>query len=266
MSFKGFNSFNNKFTIFGILNVTPDSFSDGGNYVDVDVAVNHGLEMIREGADVIDIGGMSTRPGFSDVSEDEEINRVIPVIKGILDKNPNAVISVDTFRSNVARASLEAGALIINDVSGLNDPDMALVVASYDAGLVLMRNGFDMSMSGFEEILNSSLERAYAAGIKAENIILDPGVGFTDTREEDLMLINAIPEIIDGFNLPVLLGVSRKRITGTFYPVKTVANERDGASIALAILGFNLGATALRVHDVKQTVGALRAWTFAGGI
>lgn len=266
MKFSGFNSFNNKFIIFGILNVTPDSFSDGGSYVDVDVAINRGLEMINEGADVIDIGGMSTRPGFTDVSEEEEINRVIPVIKGILEKNPKAIISVDTFRSNVAKASLEAGALIINDVSGLDDPSMASVVAQYDAGLVLMRNGFDMSMSGFEEVLDKSLKRAYQSGIKSENIILDPGVGFTSTRDEDLMLINSIPEIIDGFNLPVLLGVSRKRITSTFYPMPTIAKERDGASIALAILGFNLGATALRVHDVKQTVGALRAWTFAGGI
>ncbi|MCQ2516175.1 MAG: dihydropteroate synthase [Saccharofermentans sp.] len=266
MSFKGFNSFKNKFIIFGILNVTPDSFSDGGDFVDVNVAVNRGLEMIKEGADVIDIGGMSTRPGFSDVPVEEEINRIVPVIKGILEKSPNAIISVDTFRSVVAKAALDAGALIINDVSGLDDIDMASVVAQYDAGLVLMRNGFDMSMSGFEEILNNSLERAYKAGIRTENIILDPGVGFTETRDEDLMLINSIPDIIDGFNLPVLLGVSRKRITGTFYPIQTVAKERDGASIALAILGFNLGATALRVHDVKQTVGALRAWTFAGGI
>lgn len=266
MAFKGFNSFKNRFIIFGILNVTPDSLSDGGSYVDVDVAVNRGLEMIREGADVIDIGGMSTRPGFSDVSVEEELNRVIPVIKGILQKKPDAVISVDTFRASVAKASLEAGALIINDVSGLQDDDMALVVAKAEAGLVLMRNGFDMSMSGYEEVLNESLNRAYDAGIKSENIILDPGVGFTDTRDEDLMLINSIPDIIDGFNLPVLLGVSRKRITGTFYPITTTAKERDGASIALAILGFNLGATALRVHDVKQTVGALRAWTFAGGI
>lgn len=266
MAFKGFNSFKNRFIIFGILNVTPDSFSDGGSYVDVDVAVNRGLEMIREGADVIDIGGMSTRPGFSDVPVEEELNRVIPVIKGILQKKPDAVISVDTFRASVAKASLEAGALIINDLSGLQDDDMALVVAKAEAGLVLMRNGFDMSMSGYEEVLNESLNRAYDAGIKSENIILDPGVGFTDTRDEDLMLINSIPDIIDGFNLPVLLGVSRKRITGTFYPITTTAKERDGASIALAILGFNLGATALRVHDVKQTVGALRAWTFAGGI
>ena len=186
-----------KVLIYGILNVTPDSFSDGGRFFDVDAAVDHALAMIEEGADVIDIGGMSTRPGFTDVPEDEEISRVVPVIKALKEKYPSCVISVDTFRSGTAKVSLDAGADIINDITGLMaDPKMGEVIASYGAKAVLMRDGFGNPDEGWEVMLQRTVDAAKSAGINDDRIVLDPGVGFTKTREQDIELINAIPAMI----------------------------------------------------------------------
>ena len=178
--------------IYGILNVTPDSFSDGGDFVDVDTAVAHALDMKAEGADVIDIGGMSTRPGFTDISEEEEISRVIPVIRALKEKDPSIVISVDTFRAGTAKASIEAGADIINDITGLmGDKDMASVIADSGVEAVLMRDGFGDPDESWEISLQRTVDAAGDAGIDDSKIILDPGVGFTKTREQDMELIKA---------------------------------------------------------------------------
>ena len=250
----------NKILIYGILNVTPDSFSDGGRFLDTDAAVNHALSMIEDGADVIDIGGMSTRPGYEDVSDDEETERIIPVIRALKEKVPGCVISVDTFRAGTAKAALVAGADIINDISGLmGDPDMAGVIAEYKARAVLMRNGLGDPDEGWEVMLQRTVDAARNAGIKDSKIVLDPGVGFTKTRKQDMELINAIPDMIDKWGYPVLLGVSRKRISAEFYKGETKADERLGASLALALYGVEKGATELRVHDVKDTYAALKA-------
>lgn len=256
----------NKILIYGILNVTPDSFSDGGKFFSVDDAVEHALGMIFEGADVIDIGGMSTRPGYDDVSEQEEQNRIIPVIKAIKHASPSCVISVDTFRSGTAKAALEAGADIINDISGLMaDPMMGRVIAEYNAKTVLMRDGFGNPDEGWKPMLQRTVVAAREAGIADGKIILDPGVGFTRTREQDMELINAIPAIRDEWGYPVLLGVSRKRITAQFYKNASTADERLGASLALAVYGVSLGASAVRVHDVKDTYAAIKAFEAAKG-
>lgn len=251
-----------KIQIYGILNVTPDSFSDGGRYFDVDSACRKAVAMKAEGACVIDIGGMSTRPGFEDVPEGDEIQRVVPVIKAIKSEDPSCVISVDTFRSGTAKACLEAGADIINDISGLMaDPKMADVIAEYGCEAVLMRDGFADPTVPWKDQLQKTVDRAGQAGIKDDKIILDPGVGFTSSRQQDMELIRAIPEIIKMWGYPVLLGVSRKRITAQFYDEPTPPEQRVGASIALAIYGVSMGASLLRVHDVKDTAAAVKAWT-----
>ncbi len=250
----------NKVLIYGILNVTPDSFSDGGNFYRVDKAVEHALSMIDEGADVIDIGGMSTRPGYEDVPEEEEIARILPVIKELKKKAPDCVISVDTFRSGTAKAALEEGADIINDITGLMaDSKMGEVIAQYNAKAVLMRDGFGDPDEGWEVMLQRTVDAAKAAGINDDKIVLDPGVGFTKTREQDIELIRAIPDMIAKWGYPIFLGVSRKRVTAEFYKEAPVAKERLGSSIALALAGVELGATEVRVHDVKDTYAALAA-------
>ena len=250
----------NKILIYGILNVTPDSFSDGGRFYGADKAVERALSMIEEGADVIDIGGMSTRPGYEDVPEEEEIARILPVITELKKKAPDCVISVDTFRAGTARAALEAGADIINDITGLmGDSKMGEVIAEYKAKAVLMRDGFGDSDEGWEVMLQRTVDAAKAAGIDDDKIVLDPGVGFTKTREQDIELVNAIPAMIKKWGYPIFLGVSRKRVTAEFYKGATKADERVGSSIAMALYGVELGATEVRVHDVKDTYAALKA-------
>ena len=250
-----------KISIYGILNVTPDSFSDGGDHYSVQSACEYALSMMEDGADVIDIGGMSTRPGFTDVSCEEEIQRIIPVIKEIRNADPSAIISVDTFRARTADAAIGAGADIINDISGLmGDPDMAGVISSAGVKTVLMRNGLNGDSLDANQLIEATLDKARSAGIKDDKIILDPGVGFTKTRQEDIELIRHIPDMISLWGYPVLLGVSRKRITAEFYQGPVEPKQRVGASIALCLYGISLGASALRVHDVKQTVAAVRVF------
>ncbi|MBR1796890.1 MAG: dihydropteroate synthase [Clostridiales bacterium] len=251
----------NKPVIFGILNVTPDSFSDGGRFFDASAAVEQAFTMINDGADVIDIGGMSTRPGFSDVSEDEEIRRVVPVIKRLKAELKECVISVDTFRAGTASAAIEAGADIINDITGLmGDEHMASVIADAGVKAVLMRDGMADEYEPWETSLMRTVDAAKAAGIPRDRIMLDPGVGFTKTREQDQELIRAIPRIKDRWGCPVLLGVSRKRVTALYYKGEVPADGRDGASVALALRGIELGASAVRVHNVRQTYAAIRAY------
>ena len=251
----------NKVEIYGILNVTPDSFSDGGKNFDKVVAVATALAMLDSGADVIDIGGMSTRPGFTDVPEEEEIRRVVPVIEALKKGVPSCKISVDTFRSGTARAALDAGADIINDITGLMaDPEMGNVIASCGAGAVLMRDGFGDADEPWEVSLQRTVDAAKATGISDDKIMLDPGVGFTNTREQDIELIKAIPDMIAKWGYPVLLGVSRKRVTAEFYKKIPEASDRVGSSLALALYGIEKGAAAVRVHDVSQTYAAVNAW------
>jgi len=245
--------------IMGILNVTPDSFSDGGAYPDKEKAVERGLEMIEEGADVIDIGGESTRPGARSVSEDEEMERILPVVRG-LRKSAPVLISVDTMKAAVAEAALEAGADIINDVSAFRfDPRMAGVVSGREAAVVLMHmKGTPETMQSdpryadlFDEIrwfLKDRIEEARSAGIGRGRIIVDPGIGFGKSPEDNLALIDNLG-FLEELGCPVLAGASRKSFIGKALGLPVT--ERLEGSIAAGVLSIARGAHILRVHDVR---------------
>ncbi|MBT3482358.1 MAG: dihydropteroate synthase [Opitutales bacterium] len=243
--------------IFGILNVTPDSFSDGGRFVRIDAALAQARRMVEEGADVLDIGGESTKPGFKEVSTEEEIARVVPVIEAIAIDESMPVVSIDTTKAAVARAALEAGAEIVNDIWGLqHDPEMASVVAEFGASCVLMHNSrggwrrdgvLDSISASWEE----SVSLAFQAGLSEDRIILDPGIGFTDTREQDLEIIRNLGAL-RSIGFPLLLGVSRKRITGE--PFGLGLDERLETTLATTALGIGEGIDFVRVHDVKENV------------
>jgi dihydropteroate synthase len=240
--------------VMGILNVTPDSFSDGGEFETVESAVAHGLAMIAEGADIIDIGGESTRPGAVRITEEEELSRVIPVIKEL--SHHGAVISIDTMRSGVARAAVEAGATYINDVSGgLADLQMHHVVADLGTKYTLMHwrgHSVDMNSKAIysdvvEEVKAELMEqvgKALAAGIAKEKIILDPGIGFAKESEHNWELIHRITEIVD-LGYPVLVGASRKRFLGGDSP-----SEREAATLKITEDLLATGIWGVRVHSV----------------
>jgi dihydropteroate synthase len=240
--------------VMGILNVTPDSFSDGGEFETVESAVAHGLAMIAEGADIIDIGGESTRPGAVRITEEEELSRVIPVIKEL--SHHGAVISIDTMRSGVARAAVEAGATYINDVSGgLADLQMHHVVADLGTKYILMHwrgHSVDMNSKAIysdvvEEVKAELMEqvgKALAAGIAKEKIILDPGIGFAKESEHNWELIHRITEIVD-LGYPVLVGASRKRFLGGDSP-----SEREAATLKITEDLLATGIWGVRVHSV----------------
>jgi len=240
--------------VMGILNVTPDSFSDGGEFETVDSAVAHGLALIAEGADIIDIGGESTRPGAVRITEEEELSRVIPVIKEL--SHHGAVISIDTMRSGVARAAVEAGATYINDVSGgLADSQMHHVVAELGTKYILMHwrgHSVDMNSKAIyrdvvEEVKAELMEQvgmALAAGIAKERIILDPGIGFAKESEHNWELIHRITEIVD-LGYPVLVGASRKRFLGGDSP-----SEREAATLKITEDLLATGIWGVRVHSV----------------
>lgn len=246
--------------IMGILNVTPDSFSDGGKFDSYDKAMKHAEEMIRQGAVIIDIGGESTRPGAAKVGEAEELERVVPIVEGIV-KNFDTVISVDTYKSKVAEETLKAGAHIINDIYGfLKDENMAAVAKQYEAGIVLMANA-ELRTDGSDIItyaeahLKRSLELCHNVGITDDHILIDPGVGFHTTREEDLKLIRDF-----NYGDNTLLGVSRKRIVAHLLDRETEASERAAGSVGLALAGAAKGARVIRVHDVLETRDALKTY------
>ena len=238
----------------GILNVTPDSFSDGGDFNSFEAAVAHGLAMIAEGADIIDIGGESTRPGAVRISEEEELARVIPVIKEL--SQHGAVISIDTMRSGVARAAVAAGATYINDVSGgLADPQMHQVVAELGTKYILMHwrgHSIDMNSKAIysdvvEEVkaeLTDQVGKAMAAGIEKEKIILDPGIGFAKESDHNWDLIHRITEIVD-LGYPVLVGASRKRFLGGDSPL-----DREAATLKITEDLLDTGIWGVRVHSV----------------
>ena len=238
----------------GILNVTPDSFSDGGDFNSFEAAVAHGLAMIAEGADIIDIGGESTRPGAVRISEEEELARVIPVIKEL--SQHGAVISIDTMRSGVARAAVAAGATYVNDVSGgLADPQMHQVVAELGTKYILMHwRGHSIEMNSkaiysdvVEEVKAELMDqegKAIAAGIEKEKIILDPGIGFAKESDHNWDLIHRITEIVD-LGYPVLVGASRKRFLGGESPL-----DREAATLKITEDLLDTGIWGVRVHSV----------------
>ncbi|SHF08694.1 Dihydropteroate synthase [Thermoanaerobacter uzonensis DSM 18761] len=239
--------------IMGILNMTPDSFSDGGKYNTLEKGIERALQMIEEGADIIDVGGESTRPGHTPVDEEEEMRRVIPVIEK-LSKISNIIISVDTMKSNVALRALEAGAHIVNDVWGLQrDPKMAEVVAKYNAGVIMMHNS---NVAEYEDVvkdiinfLQKSIEMGEKAGIDKSQMVVDPGIGFGKTLDHNLEVMNRLEEL-KVLGLPVLLGTSRKSMIGKVLNLD-VEDRLEGTAATVAV-GIVKGVDIVRVHDVKQ--------------
>lgn len=245
--------------IMGILNTTPDSFSDGGRYNSVDRAVEQAVKMEAEGADIIDIGGESTRPGHTPLSAAEELERILPVIEAV-EKNVSIPISVDTYKAETAKQVLENGADIINDIWGAKfDPKMAEVVAQYDAPIVLMHNRDNMNytnlIADMTRDLQESINIARANGIKDEHIILDPGIGFAKTMQDNLFAMRHL-DAFKALGYPILLGTSRKRFIGTILN-EPVADNRDIGTGATTCLGISKGCQIVRVHNVKANV-ALR--------
>ena len=249
--------------IMGILNVTPDSFSDGGKFSDVNAAISQVKRMISEGVDIIDIGGESTRPGSEPVSPAEQQQRVIPVIKAIRQTlNSDILISIDTTSSRVAKAALEAGADIINDVSaGLEDPEILKVAATFQVPIILMhRQGTPKTMQDnpyyddvVPEVINTLLTQiasAIQSGIKKENILIDPGIGFGKRKQDNLELLAHLDKFV-ALGFPVLLGTSRKRFMGTICNVTEPAELVTATAVTTA-LGVMAGVQLFRVHDVKE--------------
>ncbi|NLN97298.1 MAG: dihydropteroate synthase [Eubacteriaceae bacterium] len=243
--------FENSVYIMGILNVTPDSFSDGGHYDQLDNAFAHVEQMIRDGADIIDIGGESTRPGCTPVPTKEEIDRVIPVIEGI-QKRFDIPISIDTFKAETARAVLDAGAHMINDIWGFKkEPEIAKVVAEFDVPCCIMHNrnneNYPSLLEDMQKDLEESIDIALNAGVKKEHIILDPGVGFAKSMNENLLVIKHLNFFVQ-MGYPLLLGTSRKRVID--YVLNLPLDQRDEGTAATTVAGVLEGATIFRVHDV----------------
>lgn len=245
--------FNERTYVMGILNITPDSFSDGGKYDEVLEAVKRAKEMVEQGADIIDIGGESTRPGARYVSEEEEINRVVPIIKAIKEE-VDVLISIDTYKSKTAEEAIKAGADIVNDVWGFKkDLNMANVVAKYNVPCVLMHNRENIPyknlMKDVVEDLIESINIALDAGVSISNIILDPGIGFAKTYDENLKVMNNLEDIVR-LGYPVLLATSRKSMIGI--ALNLPVDERVEGTIATTVLGIMKGCSMVRVHDIKE--------------
>jgi len=255
--------------LMGILNVTPDSFSDGGKFERADVAIEHALAMIEAGADILDIGGESTRPGAAYVAPDDEIARTAPVIAAL--RQACAVpISIDTRKADVAAEALKAGATLVNDVYAFtHEPDLARVTAVAGAPVCLMHaqgdpevmqdnpNYSDVILDVYD-FLNDRIEIAVSAGIARDQIMIDPGIGFGKTIDHNLQIMNRI-SLFHSLGCPILLGASRKRFIGTIGK-EPKADERLGGSIAVALAGAAQGVQIIRVHDIKQTKQALDLW------
>lgn len=247
--------------IMGILNATPDSFSDGGRYSDIDAALRQAEIMLSEGADMLDIGGESTRPGSDPVPADEQIRRVIPVIEAIHARHPKLLISIDTTLSQVAEAALKAGASIVNDISaGQCDPNMLPMVAAADAAIILMHMQgtpktmqdnpyYDDVVTEVSDALRRSIDLALAAGVKPENVAVDPGIGFGKRKQDNLDLLAHLGRFVD-IGYPVLLGTSRKRFMGSICNVSEPCELVTATAVTTA-LGVMAGVHLFRVHDVK---------------
>lgn len=245
--------------IMGILNVTPDSFSDGGKWNDEEAALKHAEEMIAEGADIIDIGGESTRPGYTLLSDEEEIARVVPVIQAVKSRF-DVPVSIDTYKSHVARAALEAGADLVNDIWGLKyDKVLAGVIAEYQVPCCLMHNRREADYQNFMEDmlhdLRETVSIAKNAGIADQNIILDPGVGFGKTYENNLEAINRL-ERMHELGYPILLGTSRKSVIGLTLDLP--ASERLEGTLATTVMGVMKKAAFVRVHDIRANARIIK--------
>ncbi len=245
--------------VMGILNVTPYSFSDGGRYNDREKALEQVRKLIAEGADIIDIGGESTRPGHEQITEEEEIQRVVPVIREVKAAF-DIPVSVDTYKSRVAEAALEAGADLLNDIWGfLYDERMAQLAVKYDVPVCLMHNRNNTEYADFVKDVVTDLEKCLVVaekyGVKKEKIILDPGIGFGKTYEQNLMMMNHLEDIC-GMGYPVLLGTSRKSMIGITLDLPV--EEREEGTIATTVMGAMKGCDFVRVHDVKANLRALQ--------
>jgi len=245
--------------IMGILNVTPDSFSDGGRYQHMDAALRHAGEMIADGADILDIGGESTRPGHAQITDEEEIERTAPVIERIKQEF-DIPVSIDTYKSSVAEAALQAGADLVNDIWGLKyDDRMASLIAGRGAACCLMHNRekavYDDFMKGFLQDLGESVKIAERAGIAPDKIILDPGVGFGKTYEMNLAIIRQVGRMRE-LGYPILLGTSRKSVIGLTLDLP--AGQREEGTIATTVYGMLNGCYFVRVHDVAANRRAIR--------
>lgn len=250
--------------VMGIVNVTPDSFSDGGKFNTTEKAIEHALQLVEEGADILDIGGESTRPGADPVPLDEELKRVIPVIEGLRDVG--VPLSIDTYKPQVMQAAITAGADIVNDVCALREPQALEIVATSQAGVCLMHMQgrpqtmqadpqYDDVVSEVTDFLKARLDAAEQAGIDRSRIVLDPGFGFGKRTAHNLTLLNHLNDI-QALGLPLLIGLSRKSVLGQV--VGSSVDERIHASIAASVVSVMKGANIVRVHDVKPTIDALK--------
>ena len=252
--------FGGRTLIMGILNLTPDSFSDGGDFVSVDRAIEHAKEMLRDGADIIDIGGESSRPGHVRITAEEELKRVIPVIKRLKEET-NAILSLDTIRSEVAEEAIKNGIHMINDIWGFQeDKGLAAVAAKYGTPVVLMHNQNGTEYAGdligeIKQFLMESVRIAGEAGVQDDRIILDPGLGFGKTPEQNMVVMSRLGEI-KSLGYPVLLGASRKSMIGKILGVPP--KERDEGTVATTVLGIVQGVDIVRVHNVLANARAAK--------
>ena len=255
--------------VMGVLNVTPDSFSDGGRFNDPTIATNHALQMIEDGADIIDIGGESTRPGSDRITVKEELDRVLPVISALA--NSGVAISIDTMRAEVASAAIDAGACMINDVSGgKSDPEMLSYVATLNVPYILMHwrgpSNIMNTLTDYNDVVadvtrevSNQVDVAVAAGIARERIAIDPGIGFAKTVDQNWPILKHL-EVLEGLGLPILMGASRKKFLGELLAKDGVArdsDERESATTAISTLMAARGIWAVRVHEVKASSDAI---------
>lgn len=245
--------------IMGILNVTPDSFSDGGLYNSIETAIQQAKQMVTDGAKIIDVGGESTRPGYTRISDEEEIERVVPVIKA-LKKEVSAIISIDTYKPKVARAAISAGADMINDIWGAKaNPEMAQLAAQFNVPIVLMHNrevaNYNDYWNEFIEDISASIKVALDAGVPENNIILDPGIGFAKNLAQSIETMQRLDEL-SALGYPVLLATSRKRMIGTI--LNLPVEERVEGTAATCAFGVMKGCHIMRVHDVKEVARTVK--------
>lgn len=242
--------------VMGILNVTPDSFSDGGKYDDIAQAVERAIQMEKEGADIIDVGGESTRPDHKPITAEEEMRRVLPIIEALRERL-TVPISIDTYKAKTAKAALEAGADMINDIWGATyDPEMANVAADYNVPIILMHNRTSKEYNSIIDDMIADIERsinlAIKSGVRDEQIVLDPGIGFGKHLRDNFVVMQHLERLTSHFDYPFLLATSRKSFINEIIPSEP--EERDNATGATTCLGITKGVQIVRVHDVKRTV------------
>lgn len=255
--------------VFGVVNVTPDSFSDGGNLASPDAAIAYGIALAAEGADVLDIGGESTRPGATRVAADEELRRVLPVVRGLVERGHR--VSIDTMRAETAAVAVAAGAAFINDVSGgLADPEMAAVAAATGASFIAghwrgpsdvmdAKNVYDDIVADVVRELGDRVDALTAAGVTRERIKVDPGLGFAKPGDQNWAVLAGLPRLA-ALGLPVMVGASRKRFLGALLPDDADMTERDPLTAVTSVLAAQAGVWAVRVHDPRATRRALDVW------